>query len=77
MKTATDEELATMGREVASAVLKGETGERPAADRERVPLVALMYVADQHGISGLDPADYAKLAKGMEEALEEAARWND
>lgn len=74
-RTASDRELVDMGREVASALLKGSAqGVKPT---RAVPVVSLMYVTDAHGYASLEPQEYAKLADAMEEALKEAERWND
>lgn len=66
-------ELQEMGREVASAMLKGAmAGVKPT---RRVPLITLMHVTGEHGIQEMDPKEMGTLAQAMEEALEEAALW--
>ncbi len=74
-KTVTDRELTDMGREVASAMLKGSLqGVKPS---KAVPVVSLMYVTDAHGYATLEPAEFSKLAQAMEETLAEAERWEE
>lgn len=73
-KVASDEELAEMGKEVASAMIKGSNADGPQPT-DKVPLVALAYVADQHGVTELDDSDFEKVAKAMESELENAAHW--
>lgn len=74
-KIADDEELRVMGREVASAMIKGSN--EPVKPTDQVPLATLLYVADAHQVQALDPDDMKKLARAMDEALEEAEKWNE
>lgn len=75
-KFADDAEVKEMGREVASSIVKGAQGVK-VHPSDAVPLATLVGVAAQHGVTELDPRDFGMLAKSMEEALEEAARWEE
>lgn len=76
-KIADQAELVLMGREVASAMLKGADGTKPLEPTNRVPLVTLMFVANEHRITTMTELEFSNLAQAMEDALEEAERWNE
>lgn len=76
-KIADQAEVVLMGREVASAMIKGADGTQPLAPTNRVPLATLMYVAGEHGIADMTELEFSNLAQAMEDALEEAERWNE
>jgi len=71
----TDGELREIGQEVASAIVKGQqVGE--VKPQKAVPLTPLLSIAEQHGVTELEPGEFKTLAQAMEEALDEAVRWN-
>lgn len=72
---ASEGELRLIGREVASAVIKGQHEGIPKPT-DRVPVASLLFVCGNHRLGALSAADFGIVAEAMVAALEEAARWS-
>lgn len=71
-----EKNLKELGREVASAMIKGQQEGMPKPTNS-VPLTTLIGVAADHGVTSVSPGEFKTLAEAMQEALDEAARWHD
>jgi hypothetical protein len=66
-------ELQQIGRELASAMIKGSYSQVPGSE---VPLLTLAAICENHEVSVLTFGEFRTVATAMQEALAEAERWN-